>query len=272
MIERTLQHQIDTKAVREVITQFDADWIIRSQEDRDYGIDLTIERFDGKNPTGDFIFVQVKGTNSDFGDKVQLSGFPTKTILYSQLFNVPFFVFYTSCPSKKTRFVWLQKYADIKLPRTSLQWKTQDTVTIYFPKENELNTNKRKLIAIINKDKNKKLGVKFLAIYESLKFHSESVMLGITPVAEYCYEATKSLLLLKHFISSYTIEMSDENTINIDELCDTYQEIYETNNITIEAKNIIVTQLELLEAVKFTFLNDDDSDDFAVEMNAYEPY
>lgn len=272
MVKRSIQHRIDTNAVRQVQTQFDENWIIRTQEDRDYGIDLTIERFEGENATGDFIFAQVKGTDSEFGDNVQLSGFPTKTILYSQLFNVPFFIFYTSCKSEKTQFVWLQKYADIKLIRTTPEWKNQGKVTIYFPTENDLKTNKQKIIEIVKKDKEKKLGVKFLSIYESLKFHSKSVLLGMTPVAEYCHEASKSLLSLKHFISSYTIEIPDEGAVNIYKLSDTYQDIYETNIITTENENIIHTQIELLEKVKLAFLNDDDLDDFAIESGAYEPY
>ncbi|MBF4437736.1 DUF4365 domain-containing protein, partial [Vibrio anguillarum] len=62
MIKRTRTHEIDTLAVRKIISELPVDWIVRGQEERDYGIDLTIERFDGQNATGDYFLVQVKGT------------------------------------------------------------------------------------------------------------------------------------------------------------------------------------------------------------------
>ena len=80
MIKRAPQHQIDTKAVRQILSILDENWLIRNQDERDYGIDLTIERFNGENATGDFILVQVKGTESQFEENIKLPKFPTKTI------------------------------------------------------------------------------------------------------------------------------------------------------------------------------------------------
>jgi hypothetical protein len=62
-------------------------------EERDYGIDLQLERFDSDDATGDFIFVQVKGTDKAFKENVQLSGFPVDTVNYALMFDVPFFLF-----------------------------------------------------------------------------------------------------------------------------------------------------------------------------------
>ena len=110
MINRSKEHIIDTKAIRTVIAQLDHNWLIRNLDERDYGIDLTLERFDGEFPTGDFILLQVKGTNTRFSKDVKLSGYPVKNIQYSLLFNIPFFALHVSNPSNKAFFVWLQKW------------------------------------------------------------------------------------------------------------------------------------------------------------------
>lgn len=272
MLKRKLQHQIDTKAIRKILSQLDEDWLVRNLSERDYGIDLTLERFDGENATGDFILVQVKGTDSEFGNEVKLSKFPTKTIQYSLLFNVPFFVFYTSNATGKTLFVWLQKYADLKLPRTTPGWETQDTVTIYFPEVNDIAKNKDKLIDIIDKDKSKRIGVKYLSLYESLKIHSESVLLGEFSIGEYCYKACQSIYNMRSFISRYSINIPDGSNINILNLGDAYRDISKTQNISTDNKDFINKQMEYLEQVKQAFLGDDEFDDFAVEMHAYESY
>jgi hypothetical protein len=59
--QRTDTHRIDTDAVRVVRTKLTADWMERSVEDRDYGIDMMLETFDGNNPTGILVLLQVKG-------------------------------------------------------------------------------------------------------------------------------------------------------------------------------------------------------------------
>lgn len=101
MPKRIETHRIDTKAIRTIFTHLHEDWLVRSLEERDYGIDLQLERFDSDEATGDFIFIQVKGTDKEFGEDVQLSGFPVDTINYALMFDVPFFLFHTSNASKK---------------------------------------------------------------------------------------------------------------------------------------------------------------------------
>lgn len=271
MIKRTLQHQIDTKAIRNILNHLDENWLVRNLEERDYGIDLTLERFSGEAATGDFILSQVKGTDAPFGKTVSLSGFPTKTIIYSQLFNIPFFVFYTSNKSGKTKFIWLQKYAEVKLPRTTPGWLSQESVTLCFPEDNDLSENKEKIIDIIEKDKSKKIGVKFLSLYEQLAFHSENIVLGQFAVGEYCHKVCQSLSMMTAFIKRYSNIQNGEK-INVFNLGDCYRDIAENLAISSEESQFISEQLELLSEVKRSFLGDDDLDDFAVSIKAYSPY
>lgn len=151
MPKRIETHRIDTKAVRTIFTHLNENWLVRSLEERDYGIDLQLERFDLDDATGDFIFVQVKGTDKAFKENVQLSGFPVDTVNYALMFDVPFFIFHTSNASKQTKYVWLQNYVETRLEKDTPQWKTQDSVTIYFPEENNLESNDSKIAEIIKK-------------------------------------------------------------------------------------------------------------------------
>ncbi|MEX6223236.1 DUF4365 domain-containing protein [Providencia hangzhouensis] len=106
---RSETHITETEAKKIVNNQIPSDkWVLRSIDERDYGTDFMIEIFENSNPTGDCFFVQSKGTVSSFDETVKLS-FPVKTIKYALLFNVPFFIFYTSIPSNETKYIWLQK-------------------------------------------------------------------------------------------------------------------------------------------------------------------
>ncbi|MCA8051100.1 DUF4365 domain-containing protein [Burkholderia arboris] len=269
-------HRIDTSAIRTIFTQLDADWLIRSLEERDYGIDLQLERFSGTDATGDFIFVQVKGTDSAFDDKVKLSGFPVDTLKYALMFNVPFFLFHTSNSSKATKFVWLQKYAETKLVQDTPTWESQGSVTVYFPEENDLSNNAEKIVSIIARDKAQKTGVKFIASLQQLKFHSASVTgpLGEVGVAAFCADvADKMISTMLNFIKTYGAEsQGDDSVRDLLSLPGVYRDIYNRNSVLPDERDTISTCLDWLEQVQNSFLESDDMDSFAVEMDAYAPY
>ena len=61
---RTQQHRVDTLAMKKVGIALGEDLLIRSMEERDYGVDAMVELFDGKS-VGQMLFLQVKGTDSE---------------------------------------------------------------------------------------------------------------------------------------------------------------------------------------------------------------
>lgn len=169
--KRTREHRVDEKAVSMIGDMLVDDWLVRSQEGRDYGIDLQMERYDGERPTGDFIFVQVKGTEAAFSsENEKLSGFPVKTVNYAMLFSVPFFVFYASVSSWRVKFVWLQKYVEFVLEKTRPGWRDQESVTLEFPRENDLDSGLEKLVDIAAKERSMRFGYRYLMLYE--RFHT----------------------------------------------------------------------------------------------------
>lgn len=272
MPKRIETHRIDTKAVRTIFTHLNENWLVRSLEERDYGIDLQLERFDSDDATGDFIFVQVKGTDSAFGEKVKLSGFPVDTINYALMFDVPFFLFHTSNASKQTKFVWLQKYVEARLEKDNSKWKLQDSVTIYFPEENDLESNDSKITEIIKRDKLRKVGVKFLASYESLKLHSRSVIDGEVDVASGCAIEARKLHKLSSFIAEHKKSVHEGSFTDFNSLPAAYDNIFNISKIDSADMETINLAMEFLEGIKIAFLTQDSIDDLAEEMGIYQIY
>lgn len=48
MTRRTQTHITDTLAIREIMSKLPENWLVRGLEERDYGIDLSIELYNGK--------------------------------------------------------------------------------------------------------------------------------------------------------------------------------------------------------------------------------
>lgn len=143
--KRTLQHIIDTKAVRTVMHHLPECLLIRGLEERDYGIDLQVEMFDTAIPTGGLAMIQIKGTDKSFklkksknNDKPIKFRLKTKTIEYAMLFACPFFLFYVSNPDSTIYFVHIQKYMEINEGGLSGDWRNADAVNFVFPKGNVL--------------------------------------------------------------------------------------------------------------------------------------
>lgn len=151
---RTAQHVSDTRALKTLIQQSPDTWLIRSVEERDYGVDLALELFKelpkqpkkkGKRkdikvaePKGQYILLQIKGRDQKFGNG-RLSSFPVKTMEYAELFQIPFFVVYVTLKDEQVHFLWLQQYIEHNL--ASIKWRNKENHTLDFPKENLLNSD-----------------------------------------------------------------------------------------------------------------------------------
>jgi Domain of unknown function (DUF4365) len=96
LVHRTESHIIDTLAVRKVIAALSANWVIRDLTERDYGIDMMVEYFNGQQPTGKIAFFQIKGTSKPIKirDKQIRFSLHRKTLGYTEYFTVPFFLLY----------------------------------------------------------------------------------------------------------------------------------------------------------------------------------
>ncbi|MBO2630868.1 DUF4365 domain-containing protein [Shewanella algae] len=280
MTRRTETHVIDTLAVRQIISVLPENWLVRGLEERDYGIDLSIELFDGEMPTGCFSLIQVKGKRKKFeSEPVSLSGFPTKTLEYSTLFPEPFFIFHTSIEDKKTYFVWAQKYIDVRLIKDRPNWITQESNTIKFPIENILgseegNAKIEKIMRVITA---RKSGLDYLADYEWLKTNWESYKLGQTNVILTCIEILKRIRTHNAFFSVYDPEALGVDFYDLLNCLEALRDrpLKEDTDLSEdEARELarVDMHMNILDAVKMTFLSQRDMDELEEDISSTSPY
>lgn len=160
--QRTHSHRVDTLAMKKVSLQLGADLLIRSIDERDYGVDALVEYFEGDD-VGQLLFFQIKGTGKPIlplstGTHVALSEFPKRTMLYAEQFIQPFIVAYTSvenleADTSPVYWIWLQDYieriADIQQP----DWRSEnsETMTLHLPLTSVLTTGQKALKQLANK-------------------------------------------------------------------------------------------------------------------------
>ncbi|MEF1312377.1 DUF4365 domain-containing protein [Vibrio mytili] len=279
MTRRTQTHITDTLAVREIISKLPGNWLVRGLEERDYGIDLSIELYDGENPTGCFGLIQVKGTSKSFSgkDSVSLNGFPTKTLKYAELFPEAFFIFHTSTVDKETYFVWAQKYIELKLNSDRPNWKDQETTTIHFPETNILGTSEgnQKIEMIMKRLSTEQEGLRFLGDYEWLKFHFENSALLQTEVVKTCIGLVKKL---KTYTSFYHFHdqagLLNLNALIVDLMDIVHYPITSYNPMSDEDSERledIKNHFSNFEDIKHSFLNQSLLDEMEEEL-AQSPY
>ncbi|MGZ4928564.1 MAG: DUF4365 domain-containing protein [Halobacteriota archaeon] len=273
MPKRIETHRIDTRAVRNIFTHLNEHWLVRSLDERDYGIDLQLERFDMDDATGDFIFVQVKGTDAAFKESIKLGGFPVDTIKYALMFDVPFFLFHTSNASKQTKFVWLQKYVELKLDNDTPKWRSQDSVTIYFPDENDLQTNDAKITEIIKKDKRRKVGVRFLTEYEAIVLHGpQAVFYGQTDVAQGCAHIARKLHKLSPFIEEYRHLAFEGSYTDFNSLPSAFDNIKAVGRVDTADRETYLSAMAFLKGIKEAFLNEPEQEELLEAVGTDSPY
>ncbi|ELV8759185.1 DUF4365 domain-containing protein [Vibrio vulnificus] len=281
MTRRTQTHITDTLAIREIMSKLPENWLVRGLEERDYGIDLSIELYDGENPTGCFSLIQVKGTSKSFAnsDEISLKGFPTKTLKYAELFPEAFFIFHTSTVDKETYFTWAQKYIELKLKKDRSDWKNQDTTTIHFPEANILGTpdGNQKIEAIMKRLSAQQEGLLFLADYEWLKFHWDNFSPSQSEVLKTCIELVKKMKAYTKVYHHY----HHSNSLDLNGLIVAFDDIdhypiildydYSMSEEDAERCSKISRYLFELDGIKHMFLNQSDIDE-AAENFDQSPY
>jgi hypothetical protein len=283
MVRRGHTHVIDTLAIRTILSQIPPNWLVRSLEERDYGIDLTLEIFDGENPTGKIALVQVKGSDSSFNSSVKLP-FPTKTIEYALLFPEPFFVFHTSIPDKETYFVWLQKYVSTKLEKENDRWRSQEKVTIAFPTKNRISIENTEKSSESGKDRIERVmslyaarsdGLEYLAAFEWFKGHWESFKQGQCDLIFSCLVHLKKMESCKRFLEVHEITDKGPNFLDARNCLESLLDAVRNKNNKDSVDGWVQSvdgELEKLEQLKRLFLDAGDMESFVTENSDTIPY
>lgn len=150
----TRSHIIGENAVRFIQSILPSEWIARPIHP-DYGIDLDIELFDYEEEScitlGEHVFLQVKGTEHlDYGS-LAINDITTDVIKFplevSELnlvermgSAVPVLLILVDEVNNRVYHICLNDYIRKVLPKINPKYRSQQTMTIYIPVENELST------------------------------------------------------------------------------------------------------------------------------------
>ena len=141
--KRISQHITDSKACAFIQSHLSDNWVLRDLTERDFGIDKIAERFDDGLATSEMLIFQIKGTENEIDSTTPKISLATKTLIYAEMFSVPFILLYCSVKQpKKCYYLWLQEYIRVRLNYDNPDWKKQKSNTVYFPKNNLLGIEK----------------------------------------------------------------------------------------------------------------------------------
>lgn len=163
---RNNTHITEAKSLLFLQTVFPVEWVQRKM-DPDYGIDIDLELFDYEDDVcvtlGEHVFLQIKGTESpEYADikpigkqiytekeldEKQISvlkfavDVPLLKLVERMGSTIPVLLVVVDLKEKVPYYVCLNDYVHNVLHYRSKDYKQQDTVTIYIPKENVLKPN-----------------------------------------------------------------------------------------------------------------------------------
>jgi hypothetical protein len=269
--KRTETHRIDTQAVRVVRSKLTPDWVERSVEDRDYGIDMMLEAFDGDQPTGILVLLQIKGHAAAFGDDIVMA-IPVKTLLYARMFQAPFFLVNVSLEDEAVHFVWLQKYINARLTTENRRWNRQAHVNVHFPRDNVLDDiGLAKIRSLVKYTAHRDLGFTFLRHLIWLEQHIyEFRQSGDKPILEQALIRLREIAKLDEFLGSYEEHLEE---LDLDRLKNAlskalaYGMFDDDDHIVVDEEMLSLHQIELM------FLSQDEIDGFVSEhSNEGLPY
>lgn len=212
--QRTKNHQIDTLAVRRLLSTLNENWVIRDLSERDYGIDLMVEYFDGDKTTGKTAYFQVKGKGSKItilkDGTISFYDFPVKTLLYAEQFPEPFFLVYLSTlKSEPIYFIWLQHHCRVVLDRDNPGWRDEAEVNLSIPSENDLLTSEKRLLKVASKNVMMKMSMRFLSDYHFWDNHIDELVENENiELRAACIDSVKRFLSYEQFFEDLDLTPS----------------------------------------------------------------
>lgn len=268
--QRGHTHRVDTLAFRKLLNHLHVDWVVRSMEERDYGIDLQLEIFDGSYPTGSIVFAQLKGTDKSFAEEPSFQ-FPVKTLLYAELFNAPFFLFRTSIRDDRTRFIWLQKFIETKISDSSPNWRKQEHVLVSLPDGNDLASDPARFLKLAREPVRQQQALQFLRIEYDLALHAPSVLSGEYTDGFRCSSEAKKLEQLKEFIVGGEWEGEADYRI-LCELYSYFDDIALKGGVDAQQEKYVKMCLGIMDTIKITYLSEPEIHHFVTTKRGVNYY
>jgi hypothetical protein len=214
-VKRSEEHITDTLAVRKVVAALSKNWLIRDLTERDYGIDMMVEYFDGKVPTGRIAFLQIKGTTKPLKPRNGLIPFSIKkkTLKYTECFAVPFFLVHCNVndPKGPVYYMWLQKYVMTALYTDNPQWRTlkEETCTVYIPASNILPETEERMLEFCHTPQRTSETLQFLSHLYDWKVHFKGLTCGHLKAVTPCKELLEKMSRLETVLRGENIGAGD---------------------------------------------------------------
>ena len=205
-----------------------------------------------------------------------MSGFPTKTLKYAQLFPEAFFIFHTSLEDKRTYFVWAQKYIDVRLKKDTPNWSDQDTNSIKFPSDSVLGekSGDAKIEKIMKTLSVKKNGLEFLFDFECLNNHWNNCKSGHDELLQ-CIDIAKKLRGHTIFHTRYTPPELKSDLFKLVEALEYFllNPIQDDSSLDqVKVFSRVEMYITELNSTKMMFLNQDNMDHFYKDVYDTSPY
>lgn len=233
-------------------------------EDRDYGIDMMLEAFDGKSPTGILVLLQIKGHEGAFGSEEVSLSVPVKTLLYARMFQAPFFLLNVSIADSRVHFVWLQKYINTRLTAENPRWNRQDSVKIYFPHDNVLNeAGLAKIRSLVTYVVHRDMGISFLSHLIWLRQYVEEFHVGKgRPALEQAIHRLREIEKLGPFLATYEEFCPG---LNLEKMRIALAKAKSYDEFDYGDDKFVDDQLSQLHAIEMMFLEKDEAEAFVAE-------
>jgi hypothetical protein len=170
----------------------------------------------------------------------------------------------------------LQKYTQFYLDKNNPKWKSQKTITIEFPDENDLESNIQKIISISNKEKRIKVAHRYLMLFERLLEFNKKLTNGDSKAAKVCktifYEIVK-IGGLEEFGGKLFLA-PDENSRKekIISLFMLYEKVEKSNKITEQEIQEIKICEQAMAIGKLEALNIETHENIAFWLDGTLPY
>lgn len=149
-MERSIQHQIDTAAGKIFQNAIPNEWVIRDQQQSDYGIDYEIEVFKNNQSTGIIFKIQLKGTEDlkilKDGQTISHSFSLGNIKYYLEEVQIPIFILIGD--TIKKIIYWHNPQIDVELRQEydSLKSSAQESMTVHLNVGNRLPEDLQKIL------------------------------------------------------------------------------------------------------------------------------
>ncbi len=172
-MERSKQHQIDTSAGKIFQNVIPNEWVIRDQQQTDYGIDYEIEVFQNNNSTGIIFKVQLKGTENlkILEDQETISHSFSKDNInyYINEVHIPLIIVVVDVVNSKIYWHNPQIDKNIREFYNSISSSSQQSMTVHLSVHNSLPNDIYKLILEFTKSMYF-ISTRFLSISDDYNF------------------------------------------------------------------------------------------------------